>query len=117
MSELWLRRDTDKKRVLDLDAIVRESPEEQERPEPPCRVLLHNDDVTSIEYVPGILRQVFRIGRARALWITVRAHAAGWAEVIVEPCQKAEARVAEAHERARADGHLYLHFTVEPVEE
>lgn len=111
---LWLRRDTEKRRLVDVDVSTR--PDEVEKLEPPCRVLLHNDNVTPIEYVPSLLREIFAIGRARALWVTVKAHAVGYAEVMVEPCPKASAHVDEAHARARADGHMYLHLSAEPID-
>ena len=111
---IWSRHDTEKKRLVDVD--LRSRPEEEEKLEPPCRVSLHNDDVTPIEYVPGLLRRIFAIGRARALWIAVKAHAAGDAEVVVEPCPKASAHVDEAHALARADGHQHLHFSAEPID-
>lgn len=102
--------------AVDLDRLLRTDSETREKPEPPCRVLLHNDDVTPIEYVPGLLRRVFGIGRARALWLTLRAHAAGYARVTVEPCAQARTHVARAIALARGDGHPHLRMSAEPLE-
>jgi ATP-dependent Clp protease adaptor protein ClpS len=106
---------TDPPRVgLDLDSLLRSDPSQVEKLEPPYRVLLHNDDVTPIDYVPRLLRRVFRVGRARAVWLTLRAHVQGSTVVVVEARRKAEAHVAEAHEMARQDGHVHLTLTLEP---
>lgn len=110
-----LRRSESPDVVLDLEALARSDDEKRETLEPPCRVLLHNDDVTPVEVVPGILRRVFGLGSLKALWITLRAHVAGVALVVVEPAAKAEAHVAEAHEVARFEGWAHLTFTVEPL--
>jgi ATP-dependent Clp protease adaptor protein ClpS len=101
---------------LDFEALVRPEDEEISKLEPPCRVLLHNDDVTPVDYVPGLLRRVFRLGPLKALWVTLRAHVAGVALVVVEARSEAEAHVAQAHELARSDGHPRLTLTVEPVD-
>lgn len=112
-------RKTDPPRVgldIDIDSFLRSDAGEEEEPEPPYRVLLHNDDVTPIDYVPTLLRRVFRIGRARALWLTLRAHVQVRAVVVVEARSKAQAHVSEAREAARRDGHPHLTLTLEPVE-
>lgn len=101
---------------VDLGRLLRTDREPREKPEPPCRVLLHNDDVTPIEYVPGLLHRVFGIGRARALWLTLRAHVAGRACVVVEPCARARTHVARAIAMARGDGHPHLRLSAEPEE-
>jgi ATP-dependent Clp protease adaptor protein ClpS len=101
---------------IDVEALLRSDADDEERLEPPYRVLLHNDDVTPIDYVPRLLRRVFRVGRARALWLTLRAHVQGRVVVVVEARSKAEAHVAEAHETARRDGHVHLTLSLEPAE-
>jgi ATP-dependent Clp protease adapter protein ClpS len=111
---LRLLRDTQEEILVDIDLLSRAK--EKEQLEPRCRVLLHNDDITPIEYVPRLLRDIFGIGLARALWITVKAHAAGHAEVVVEPCPRAHAHVAESRARAQADGHVHLHLSAEPID-
>ena len=110
-----LRRSAPPDVALDFEKLVGPVGDEREEIEPPCRVLIHNDDVTPVDYVPGLLRRVFGLSRMNALWITLRAHVAGVALVAVEPRPRAEAHVAEAHELARAEGHVHLTFTVEPL--
>lgn len=113
---LRLRKSDMPKVALDVESLVRSREDEEEKREPPYRVLLHNDDVTPIDYVPGLLRRVFRIGRARAVWLTLRAHVQGCVIVVVEPRPRAERHVSEAHEAARHDGHVHLTLSVEPAE-
>ncbi len=110
-------RKSDPPRVeIDLDGLRSAGVSEEEKRDQPYRVVLHNDDVTPIDYVPLLLLRVFRIGRARAFWLTLRAHVQGQVVVVVEPRAQAEAHVSEAHEMARRDGHAQLSLTLEPLE-
>jgi len=101
---------------FDIDGLTRADSREEEKLEPPCRVLVHNDDVTPIEYVASLLRRVFRLGWFKALRVTMKAHVTGRAVVVVEACPKARRQVELAHENARSDGHGHLRFSVEPAE-
>ena len=101
---------------FDIDRLTRADPREKERLEPPCRVLVHNDDVTPIEYVTSLLRRVFGLGLFKALRVTMKAHVTGLAVVVVEACPKAGQQVDLAHETARSEGHGLLRFSVEPTE-
>ncbi len=101
---------------FDIEGLTRADSREKESLEPPCRVLIHNDDVTPIEYVASLLRRVFGLGWFKALRVTMKAHVTGRAVVVVEPCAKANEHVALAHETARSEGHGHLRFSVEPTE-
>jgi ATP-dependent Clp protease adaptor protein ClpS len=114
--EALLRKSELPRVELDLDALRSAGVREEEKREQPCQVVLHNDDVTPMDYVPLLLRRVFRIGRARAFWLTLRAHVQGRVVVVIEPRAQAEAHVSDAHEMARRDGHAQLTLTLEPLE-
>jgi ATP-dependent Clp protease adaptor protein ClpS len=101
---------------FDIEGLTRAGSREEERLEPPCRVLVHNDDVTPIDYVASLLRRVFGLGWFKALRVTMKAHVTGRAVVMVEGCRKARRHVDLAHEAARSDGHVLLRFSVEPAE-
>jgi len=101
---------------FDIESLTRAGSREEERLEPPCRVLIHNDDVTPIDYVASLLRRVFGLGWFKALRVTMKAHVTGRAVVVVEGCRIARRHVDLAHEWARADGHILLRFSVEPTE-
>lgn len=112
---LRLRKSDSPVVALDVESLLRSQVGEEETREPPCRVLLHNDDVTPIDYVPGLLRRVFCVGRARAAWLTLRAHIQGSVVVVVEPRPRAERHISQAHEVARRDGHVHLTLSLEPA--
>jgi len=80
-----------------------------ERLLPPYRVVLHNDDVHTMEYVVrALLRAVPRLSRPEARRIMLEAHHTGSATVIV--CPKEEAELYR--DRLQSYG---LTATIEPV--
>jgi ATP-dependent Clp protease adaptor protein ClpS len=81
--------------------------------EPPFRVLIHNDDVTTFEFVIGMLKTVFKIGHTRAESIARITHVHGLALVCVRPQGEAERLVNQAIFAARLDG-FPLMLTCEP---
>ncbi len=81
--------------------------------EPPYRVIIHNDDVTPMDFVLSILRTVFLLDSLRALQVMYTAHYHGSAYVQTLPKPEAIQRVGRAQFTARL--HRYpLRFTVEP---
>ncbi len=81
--------------------------------EPPYRVIIHNDDVTPMDFVLAILRTVFLLDSLRALQVMYTAHYHGSAYVQTLPKAEAIRRVGRAHVTARL--HRYpLRFTLEP---
>ena len=82
---------------------------------PRYRVLIHNDDVTTVEFVVQILTDVFRLAMAQALTVMLEAHQSGAALVGVYSLEEAEFRVDQAHSRARTAKYP-LTFTYEPEE-
>ena len=80
----------------------------------PHRVIIHNDDVTTFEFVIAVLVMIFKQTNGRANDIAMEAHTTGLAYVCSLPAAEARKRVNSAHELARAN--LYpLRFTIEPA--
>ena len=65
------------------------------------RVLLHNDDYTTMEFVVIILMEVFRKSGDEATAIMLSVHKRGMGQCGVYPLEIAETKVAEVHRRAR----------------
>jgi ATP-dependent Clp protease adaptor protein ClpS len=81
--------------------------------EPLYRVIIHNDDVTPMDFVVAILERIFMISQPDAMRIMVTAHTRGNAYVQTLPKTEAQARIAKAHFAAGLDGYP-LHFSIEP---
>jgi ATP-dependent Clp protease adaptor protein ClpS len=80
---------------------------------PQYRVLVHNDPVTTMDFVVGVLVQVFGRSVEQAVEIMFAAHTSDVALVVVLPLEQAELRIEQAHSLARAR-HFPLTFTCEP---
>ena len=81
--------------------------------EPPYRVLIHNDDVTPMEFVVAVLRSVFSLSGRAAMAVMLEAHFTGVSYVMTLPQEEAKYRVGKAHGMARAAGYP-LTFSIEP---
>ena len=64
----------------------------------PClyKVIFINDDVTPMDYVVAVMIQIFNLGSAEAVELTIKIHEEGSAVVVVLPYEIAETKVAEA---------------------
>ena len=83
---------------------------------PLYRVLIHNDDRTTMDFVVRVLRTVFtRLTEQDAVAVMWEAHRTGVALVCVEPLEQAELHIGQAHSMARA-AKFPLTFTCEPEE-
>ncbi len=80
---------------------------------PLYRVLIHNDDITPMDFVVRILEEIFHKGGVEAMKIMLTAHLKGVAYVGTFPLEEAEFRVDQAHSKARAAKYP-LTFTYEP---
>jgi ATP-dependent Clp protease adaptor protein ClpS len=78
------------------------------------RVLLHNDDYTTMEFVVSILVEVFRRTPDEATRIMLAVHEKGVGECGVYTAEVAETKVALVHARARREGYP-LRCTLEEV--
>jgi ATP-dependent Clp protease adaptor protein ClpS len=77
------------------------------------RVIFHNDDYTTMEYVIEVLRRFFHKSETEALHIMLTVHKKGKAVAGVYPRDLAETKVAEVMRDARDRGHPLL-LTTEP---
>ncbi len=82
---------------------------------PMYRVFIHNDDVTTAEFVVHVLRCVFQKPEEEALQIMLKAHTTGIAHVVTLPLEQAEFRVDQSHSLARTRK-FPLKLTYEPEE-
>ena len=80
--------------------------------EPMYSVIIHNDDVTPMDFVVEVLKQIFFLGNDRAAEIMLAAHIKGSAYVQSLPRMEAEKRVQHVHQAAGMQGYP-LTFTVE----
>jgi ATP-dependent Clp protease adaptor protein ClpS len=92
---------------------IHEDVEEGTSLEPPYRVIIHNDDVTPMDFVLHILRTVFLLDGLHALQVMYSAHYNGSAYVQTLPKPEAVRRVGRAHMTARLSRYP-LRFTLEP---
>jgi len=87
--------------------------EKETRLTPMYRVLIHNDDVTPMDFVVKILTEVFRLGAFRAFQVMLEAHTSGVAHVVTEPLERAEFHVDQCRSLARPRG-FPLSLSTEP---
>jgi ATP-dependent Clp protease adaptor protein ClpS len=83
-------------------------------------VVLHNDDINGFDYVIGVLRKVFRYGRMKAFWMTLRAHVSGRSVVWTGSLEVAELKADQLRScgpdpRMKHRGALPLRASVEPL--
>ena len=102
----------DEKRQRDVGIL--EKPEQRVKEPDLYRVILHNDDYTTMEFVVEILEQVFHKGPAEAYGIMIKVHQEGRGEAGIYPYEVAETRVEKVHEQARANG-FPLRASAEPI--
>ncbi|MGH9322493.1 MAG: ATP-dependent Clp protease adaptor ClpS [Vicinamibacteria bacterium] len=77
------------------------------------KVLLHNDDYTTMEFVVSILESVFVKSPAEAYRVMMHVHIRGIGIAGVYPYEVAETKVSMVHDRAREAGHP-LRCSMEP---
>ena len=98
-------------RTLPEIEIIEEQEEETEL-EPLYRVIIHNDDVTPMDFVVRILTTCFYLSNPKAAEIMMTAHFSGMAYVQTLPKSEAERRINKAHFAAGLEGYP-LHFLME----
>jgi len=80
---------------------------------PLYRVLIHNDDVTPMDFVVQVLRTIFSLQVPKAVEVMWEAHHTGVAHVVTEPLEKAEFHVEQARSLSRGRS-WPLTFSIEP---
>ncbi len=78
------------------------------------RVILHNDDYTSMEFVVAVLMKVFRKTEEQATEIMLKVHNEGYGVCGVYTAEVAETRVEIVHQLAKQAGYP-LKCTIEEV--
>lgn len=68
------------------------------------RVIMHNDDFTTMEFVVDILRDIFRKGEVEAIHLMMLVHERGRASVGSYPYDIAVTKVQAATARAKEEG-------------
>ncbi len=97
----------------DEDAGVLIEDESEVRPPPLFKVILHNDDYTTMDFVVYVLRSIFRCSEGDAFRIMLQVHHDGVGVAGVYPFEIAEAKAHKAVSLARANEYPLL-CTVEP---
>src|SRR4026209_87709 len=92
--------------------IIEEQEEETEL-EPLYRILIHNDNVTPMDFVVQILKTIFYQSNSKAYEIMLIAHITGIAYVQTLPKSEADTRIHKAHFAAGLESYP-LHFSMEP---
>jgi ATP-dependent Clp protease adaptor protein ClpS len=77
------------------------------------RVIIHNDDMTPMDFVVHVLKTIFFLANDRAAEIMLAAHIKGNAHVQTLAKPEAEKRINKAHFDAHNAGYP-LKFTMEP---
>ena len=99
-------------RAQSLPKTIPETAEDIEL-EPMYRVIIHNDDVTPMDFVVTILERIFFVNEPAALEIMFTAHFSGVAYVQSLPKSEAQSRIGRAHFAAGMEGYP-LQFSMEP---
>lgn len=98
-----------KHQILPEIEIIEESETELE---PLYRVIIHNDDMTPMDFVVHVLKTVFYLANDKAAEIMLTAHVQGAAYVQTLSKSEAEKRINKAHFEAGNAGYP-LNFTME----
>lgn len=102
--------DTDTETDIDVEFVVMDEAELER----PYRVIIHNDDVTTFDFVIAVLVTIFGLSFYRASKVAFEAHTKGNAYVTTLPLEEAKSRVFKAQYAARQQG-FPLTFTIEPA--
>ncbi len=101
----------------DDSGVITETKKEHKLQRPPMyRVLVHNDDYTTREFVVDVLRGVFRHTEAEAIRVMLHVHHNGMGVAGVFTREVAETKIAIVENLAR-EREFPLRLTMEPEED
>jgi len=84
------------------DSAVAESDSQEKTKEPPLfKVLLHNDDYTTMEFVVSVLESIFNMPEGQAIQVMLNVHTQGVGVAGVYTYEIAETKVNKTIELAR----------------
>jgi ATP-dependent Clp protease adaptor protein ClpS len=106
-------RNPERESDTDTDTDISIEKDEMVWLEPPWRVLIHNDDVTTFDFVERMLMTIFKLSGEIAAHIALVTHVYGIALVCVRPHSEAEKLVGQGIFAARLEG-FPLMLTCEP---
>jgi ATP-dependent Clp protease adaptor protein ClpS len=86
------------------DEQILEKTRPKTRKPPLFKVVLHNDDYTTMQFVIEVLEAIFHKSPAEAHRIMMQVHTRGHGICGVYPYEVAETKVAQVHDRAREQG-------------
>lgn len=86
---------------------------EEQKLAPLYWVVMHDDPVTTMEFVVDILIKNFGLEKLRAETVMLSIHHTGLERVALMPLERAEFKVETVHKEARANG-FPLTCTIEP---
>lgn len=92
---------------------ISEDQQQETAYEPLYRVIIHNDDVTPMDFVVHVLCSIFMLMLPDAVKAMYTAHYRGEAVVQILPKSEAEKRINKAHFAAGLESYP-LHFSMEP---
>ncbi len=98
---------------LQITPEIESTEETKTKLEPLYRVIIHNDDVTPMDFVVNVLTSIFCLSQSGAMDTMLVAHFNGAAYVQTLPKAEAEKRINKAHFAAGLEG-FPLHFSIEP---
>ncbi len=88
---------------LDTPGVVTRTRTEKKLKQPPLyRVLLHNDDYTTMEFVVHVLQSIFNHAEAEATQIMLHVHRKGIGVAGVYGREVAETKIEQVHALARS---------------
>ncbi len=88
-------------RISKEDSNVKEKPREDVREPDMFRVLLHNDDYTTMEFVVEVLMKIFRKTVVDATKIMLDVHRKGAGQVGVYTYDVAATKISQVHQLAK----------------
>jgi len=110
--ESWEPPDGDHGHGDEASDIATDHEQEIRRPRK-FKVLLHNDDYTSMDFVVGILRNLFHMSESKAVAVMLQIHERGHGVAGVFSREIAETKIKKATDMARSQ-EFPLRCTMEP---